>query len=145
MLSLAIVLLCVAVILVFAIYKISRENREATSTAYEPTNSVPQFGHSDESAHHDLINSLLQDDDLPSWNTNPKELFGDKMIPKSTIVAAVERFKSNYRGPNSHQVTAIVDEGLAELKSRFGDQISVHDLREFMKTQRQKLLSRMDQ
>ena len=139
--SLAILLVCVAVIVVYAIYKLSRENTEASASLDAPQKaSTPLvIGEAHHHSAFELIGNLLQHEDLFQTHQAREETHADQMIPTSIIIAGVERFKANYHGPNSPQIIAMLDSGLAELKSRFGDQISAHDLREFVKSQRQKM------
>jgi hypothetical protein len=143
--SLVLLLVCVAVVVAFAIYKISRENTQASSSAYTPASAIgpPSVGDNpSDSPHFEMIRSIFQHQDLFSGADGPTELHADKMIATSTIVSGVEHFKANYRGPKREQIITVLDEALAELKSRFPGQISAHDLREFIKAKRQSLLPR---
>ena len=141
--SLVILFLCVAVVVAFAIYKISRENTQATSSAYDPRSApvAPAMGESRDFSRHDLIGNMLQDSATFEGHTNRNSSHADQMVPMSTIVAGVEQFKASYSGPNRERIVAILDEGLTELKSRYGDQIPAHELREFIKAKRQQMFS----
>jgi len=143
MLSLVILFLGVAVVVGFAIYKISRENTRATTSAYEPTSEAvsPGLDPRPDLSHHDLMKNMLQGSDPSDDHGNQKGSLIDGMVPLSTIVAGVEQFKANYRGPNHERIVAMLDQGLAELKSRYGEEIPVHELREFIKAKRQQLFS----
>ena len=92
-------------------------------------------------SHHDLMTNMLQGSDPSDDHANQKGSLIDGMVPLSTIVAGVEQFKANYRGPNHERIVAMLDQGLAELKSRYGEEIPVHELREFIKAKRQQLFS----
>lgn len=143
MLPLVILFLGVAVVVAFAIYKISRENTLATTSAYEATITPvsPGFDTPPGFSHHDLITNMLQGSDSSEDHANQKGSLIGGMVPMSTIIAGVEQFKANYRGPNHERIIAMLDQGLAELKSRYGEQIPAHELREFIKAKRQQLFS----
>jgi hypothetical protein len=141
--SLIILLFCLAILLIFAIYKISRENKEASSSAYAPPPSPApaSLDEPKEIGQYDFINSVLEKH-LFNDHAKQQHLHPDKMVPTSVIVAGVEQFKANYHGPDRERILGMLDQGLAELKSRFADQIPAHELREFIKAKGQELLSR---
>ncbi len=138
--SVTIFFVCVAVVVVFAIRKLSRENTEAASSAFPPANApVSLSADPGDNWHHDFVGKLLHVEDHPAV----EESHPDGIIPMSTIVTGVDKFKATYQGPKREEIVAILDEGLAEMKSRYGDQVPASELREFIKAKRQQLFSRL--
>jgi hypothetical protein len=142
------IIVCVVVIVAYAIYKLSRENAESQTFAEVTTSieaaPIPQDApatHQSKDFHfYDLLRSVFQDEHgSPDHEKHWLGFNADQMIPVATIISAVEQFKANYRGTNREQLMPVVDNAVSELKSRFGDAISVRDLREFIASQRQRL------
>jgi hypothetical protein len=145
--SLVTIIVCVVVIVAYAIYKLSRENVEAQTFAEIPTHAdvmtnspvVPATNETKDSLLYHLMRNVLQDEHVGQDNEKHGPFHPDQMIPVSTIVGGVEQFKANYCGRNREQILSIVDDSVRELKSRFGEEVSLRDLREFIASQRQRL------
>jgi hypothetical protein len=141
--SLVIVIAVVVIVLAYAIYKVSRENRASSAPLEMPTPQVqtgpPDAASVNEPQHlhlFELIRNMLTD---AAHGGEFTTRHSDSMIPMTTIEAGVAHFTASYRGKNRDQMISIIDDSLTDLKSRFGNEVSVRDLREFVMSQRQKL------
>ena len=133
--------ICVVVVIAYAIYKLSRENVDASasSVATAESPSLPALPHPKTVLLYDLVRDALNENAAQEPRSTQPDVHFGKMIALSTIDDGIQYFKRNYRGNNKDQIFARVDDALLKLKSQYGDEVSVADLREFIKTERRQL------
>ncbi len=132
-----IIVVCVLVIVAYAIYKISRENAgNASSPASAATYTTPVANDAGVPSH-DVFSHILSHEQSP--DSGGVQLSSAGMIPISMIEQKVEQLKVRYHGERREELVARIDEAMRELKLRYGSEVPLQELLAFMKDQREKL------